>query len=295
MSRTSPAPAPAVVVVAHNGPRQLRRLVDALSPWPIFLHVDANTDDATFSAMTDQLPDNVVLLPRLRAGWARYEVFGAELEGYRQALRTTQARHIVNLTGADYPLASRARIIEVLDHHPDQSFAKIDPLPIEGWGIGRGYDRFWFPQRSWRKQRLLLPLPRRIPRGITPGGGSQMKILTRRHASLVVDVLDNRPGLLQFFRNCWTPDEVIIPSLMLSEELGANWSRESAGFHPWYIDWGPGRPKSPRWLTATDLPLMFAAASRPDTPALFARKFDDNSSALTHAIDVELRNEVVER
>lgn len=288
---TAGQPMPAAVIVAHSEPRQLKRLIDALTPWPVFLHIDARTGPETYGAMTSGLPSNVELLPRLPAGWARYEVFAAEREGYRAALRSTDARHIIALTGSDYPLASQQRICEVLAAHHGKSFAKVQPLPIEGWGIGRGYDRFWFPQRPWRRHRLLAPIPRRIPRELLPGGGSQMKILSRRHAALVVDVLDERPDLLRFFRHCWIPDEVVIPTLLLSDRFGAHWPAEAAGFHPWYIDWGKQPTKSPRWLTTEHLTELAEAAARPDSPALFARKFSDTSDRLVGAIDAQLRGQ----
>ena len=89
----------AVVLIAHDKPRHLARLVAALDGLPIFLHVDRNTPDELFHAMTDDLPDRVRLLPRLDAGWARFEVLAAELSGYRAAYQETDAEHIILGTG----------------------------------------------------------------------------------------------------------------------------------------------------------------------------------------------------
>jgi hypothetical protein len=281
---------PAVVLIAHDKPRHLHRLVVALAPLPIFLHIDANTNEALFAAMTANLPARVRLLPRLSAGWGHFELAEAELLGYRTALTETQASHVILATGADYPLANMERILEELAAEPTRSYAEIAPLPIQEWGLLRGYDRLVFRQRVWRRRRLAWPMPRRIPRPLRPSGGAQTKILTRRHAQLVLDVLDDRPQLLRFFRSCWTPDEVMIPTLLLSEEFGAKWSEEGSSWpHPWYIDWGATPAKNPQWLGLGDLNGLRAAAFRPGVPALFARKFAEDSDDLVAAVDAGLR------
>lgn len=281
---------PAVVLVAHDKPRHLQRLLAALAPLPVFLHIDANTHDELHKEMTSGLGDHVRLQPRLAAGWARFEVLEAELEGYRAALAQTDARHLILATGADYPLASVDTIVQRLAANPDRSYAEVFPLPIREWGLMRGYDRFLFRSRPWRGHRLAWPVPRPLPRGLRPAGGSQTKILSRRHAQLILDVLDDRPELLRWFRRCWTPDEVLIPTLLLSEQLGARWAEQGSSLpHPWYIDWGDAPTKNPRWLGLGDLEALRSAADRPEVPAMFARKFAEDSLDLVAAVDAQLR------
>lgn len=282
---------PAVVLIAHDKPRHLARLIESLTPLPVFLHVDANTEDAVFSAMTDQLPDRVRLLRRLNAGWARFEVVEAELLGYRSALAETQARHVILGTGADYPLVDVPTLVRRLDAEPERSYAEVLPLPIPAWGRLGGYDRLILRHQVWRRHRLASPVPRRIPSGLDPAGGAQTKILTRRHAQLVLDVLDRRPELLRFFRTCWTPDEVMIPTLLNSAALGARWAVEgSSSPHPWFIDWGRTPAKNPRWLELEDFSAVQAAACRQEVPALFARKFGEDGDQLVAEIDATLRH-----
>jgi hypothetical protein len=281
---------PAVVLVAHDKPRHLRRLLAALAPLPVFLHIDANTPEALHAEMTASLPDHVRLQPRLAAGWARFEVLQAELDGYRAALTYTDAAHIILATGADYLLTDVETIVSRLAQHPERSYAEVLPLPIADWGPMRGYDRFLFRSRPWRGHRLIWPVPRRLPRGLRLGGGAQTKILTRRHAQLVLHVLDDEPRLLRWFRRCWTPDEVVLPTLLLSERYGAHWAEEGSSHpHPWYIDWGDAQAKNPRWLDLGDLDALQQAARRPEVPALFARKFAEDSDALVASIDAGLR------
>lgn len=281
-----------MVVLAHDNPAQVRRLIGALDPLPVFLHVDASTPDDQFTSMTRGLPDRVDILPRLKAGWAHPNVLAAELAGYRRALATTDATHLILATGADYPLASVAAIHRALDDHPGSSVLDLFRLPHSWWGRLRGYDRFVFRHWVWRRRRLWLPIPRRIPSGLVPAGGSQTKILTREHAQRLLEVWDEYPRLGGYFRSCWTPEEVAIPTLLSTTRLGiAEPGEVIAGQHPWFIDWGPARSPSPRWLTEGDLPALSAARHRPGFPALFARKFGDASGPVLDLIDRELRAE----
>lgn len=283
-------PLPAVVVVAHDKPRQLHRLIAALDPLPVFLHVDANTPDEVHRAMVNGLPDRVELLPRLRAGWARFEVLEAEVAGYRAALSATDAEHIVLLTGADYPLAPVSTICAELAALGGLSSGDMWSVPSPHWGVLGGYDRFWFRQRPWRQHRLaLLVPPRRVPRGLEPHGGSQSKVLSRRHAQIVVGVWDSRPDLVHFFRRAWTPDEVFIPTVLNSPRF-ADWGTEAeSGPHRWVIEWPPGRAKNPRWLGVDDLDLLRRARTREQSPAWFARKFAEDSDDLVALVDEQLR------
>lgn len=287
---------PAAVVVAHDDPPQVRRLLAALAPLRVFLHVDANSSDEVARAILAGQPERVVALPRIRSGWAHRGILDAEIMGYRAALAETDAEHIVLCTGADYPLQSTRRIVELLDRHRGLSFGDISALPIEHWGPLRGYDRFIAKQFAWRQHRIPLPAFRRIPHQVVPAGGAQNKILSRRHAQLVVDALVGDDALRRFFRTCWIPDEVAIPSILFSPLLGGDWLEASVPCQPlWHINWGrrPGvkPPKSPRWLAMSDLPAIREAASRPGIPALFARKFSSSHRSLVEAIDAELRTE----
>jgi hypothetical protein len=280
---------PAVVILAHGNPQHLHRLIAALQPLPVFLHVDAATPDAVLAAMLFRLPETVRLLPRLTTGWASYGLAEAELSGYRAALTQTNADHVVLCTGSDYPLASADEIAATLAGYAGLSWAEIDALPIKDWGPLRGYDRFLWRNRVRDRRRAWSPIPRPWPRGLRPTGGSQLKILARRHAERLLGVIDERPDLVSYFHEVWIPDETLVPSLLSSPFSGIDLSRELVdGPSAWYIDWASKPSSSPRWLGTDDLPAL-AAARRRSTPALFARKFDESATEVLDAIDAELR------
>lgn len=280
----------AVVILAHDRPQNTHRLVAALDPFPVFLHVDAAAEDDMFAAMTRDLPSRAHVLPRVVTGWASAGLAVAELIGYRHALAHSDATHVALLSGSDYPLRSADAIRARLAANPGRSFVSFHDLPYRRWGVLRGYDRFLFRQRPWRRHRLINPLPRPWPRDIRPSGGSQMKVLSRPHAQRVVDVMRARGDLRRFFSTVWIPDEVLVASVLTSPDLNPGWARQVApGETPWFIDWGRSTRQSPRWLGPQDFPAIAAAARRPDG-ALFARKFGPGSAQLLDRIDAELRS-----
>jgi Core-2/I-Branching enzyme len=286
------APSLACVVLAHNDPVQVRRLIAALDPFPVFLHCDRNTPDEVFAAMTADLPDRCVLLDRLPTGWAKWDAVAAELAGYRAALAATDATHVALLSGADYPLAATTEISAFLAQHRGRSIALYLPMPQRRWGRSGGFARLRYRHLAWRKHMLRLPIPRRLPAGVVPVGGSAYKVLARCHAQAVVDVADSRPHLVRFWRWSWSADETFVGTLLNSPKLVPGWAAEHVDADLWWIGWGGQRRKSPPWLDLAYLDRLAAArAGGPDgVPQLFARKFSSvGGTPLLDAIDRSLR------
>ena len=296
MSETGnePTDALACVVLTHADPVHLHRLVGALDPFPVFVHVDNHSSDAVFAAMIRRPPRRVTFMPRRPSGWAKWETVAAEIDGYRAALRFTDAPHIALLTGSDYPLAGTAEIAATLAGLRGRSIAENQVLPLADWGRFGGFDRFKVPNFAWRKHRIPVPVPRRIPADLTPAGGSQVKILSREHAQLIVDLADSRPDLIKFFQRVWIADETFVPSLLLSAALGARWATESVQANLWWIGWDDTARKSPPWLTDEYFDRLQAGRTGADgsvLPKLFARKFSTQlSTDLLDRIDRELRS-----
>lgn len=277
----------ACIILAHNDATHVRRLVDALDPFPIYLHCDARTSEPTFQAMTHRLPDRVRLLKRQATPWASWGLVGAELAGYRAWLADGRSGHVAVLSGSDYPVASSAAITATLQRHAGFSLAESRMLPIPAWGRDGGYWRFRYAFRPWRKRALLLPIPRPLPSGISLAGGSQFKILAHRHVAALVAAVDAHPHLIARFRRTWVPDETFVHSLLNTAAFVPSFRSELIPHSPWFTNWqNAGRTKSPSWLTCDDLAEIRAASDqRWDHPVLFARKF---SSAINQPVVDEL-------
>lgn len=282
----------ACVVLAHTDPVQVRRLVAALAPLPVFLHCDRSTPAQVFDQMVAGLPPRVTVLPRMATGWAKWENVAAEIAGYRAALATTAATHVALLTGTDYPLAATTEILDFLSRHPDRSLVTYHRLPHPDWGRGGGVARLRYRHWAYRKHMLRLPIPRRLPAGVIPAGGSQVKILSRRHARAVVEVADTRPDIVGFWHRSWVADETFVASVLASPTWAPGWPEEHLDAHLWWIGWDGTRQKSPPWLGMADFGRLADAREHglDGMPFLFARKFGTgHDTAVLDAIDAELR------
>lgn len=284
----------AFLITAHNDPVHVRRLIRALDPFPVFLHCDVRTPQAEFQEMTDGLPAEQIIEPRIACGWAEWGLVSAEIESLRRALTTTSAEHFVVGTGSDYPLASTADISRFLASHRGKSIAAIGPMPRPNWGRSGGLARLRYRHYAWRKQMIRIPVPRSLPRGIVPSGGGQQKILSRRHAEIVVQVHDSRPDLVKFWHRSWSADETFVPTILLSPEFGVNWATESVDAQTWWIGWDGTRRKSPPVLNSGYFDRLRQGRFPRDpgeVPKLLARKFTTlESEELLDRIDEVLRS-----
>ena len=265
----------ACIILAHDDPPHVRRLIRALDPFRIYLHCDARTRDPIFRAMTQDLPDRVQVLERVPTPWASWGLVAAELAGYRAWLAEGGTGHVALLSGSDYPVASSAAIRDVLNQHLHFSLAESRMLPIPAWGRDGGFWRVRYPFRPWRRRALFLPIRRALPAGVSLAGGSQFKILARRHVAALMAAVDAHPHLAARFRRTWVPDETFVHSMLNTNAFVPGFRSELVSQSPWFTKWqNAGRTKSPCWLTMEDVPAIRAARTqRRDRPLLFARKF----------------------
>lgn len=267
---------PAFVVLAHKHPAQVARLAARLAPHPVHLHVDGAIPDDRFAAFAGAAPGNVRLVRRHRSGWASWGLVAAALEGVRSALSEATPSHVMLLSGQDYPLRSADAIGAFFDAHRDTSFVPHWALPNRMWGRFGGMDRLRVPQRPFRGRRLALPLPRRLPRGIRPYGGSMYWALTADAARQVLDACARRPELVRFYRSTWIPDEMFVPTVVMNSAARERVADEALT----YIRWPERGGRHPALLDASELERLRAAADGPSDVGgrarakLFARKFD---------------------
>jgi hypothetical protein len=72
----------AAVILVHDNPSHVRRLIGALSGLQLFLHCDSKTPDAVLAAMVEGAAD-VRLVPRHRTARAQWGMVEGEIAGVR--------------------------------------------------------------------------------------------------------------------------------------------------------------------------------------------------------------------
>jgi len=282
------------IVLAHHYPEQLGRLVRQLAAPQarFFVHVDRGAARAVWAAMRNALADieRVTWLPRYYTHWGSFALVRAALAGLRAAL-AEGCDYALLLSGQDYPVQPVAALEAFLARSGGASFIHLRPLPDGDWpreGAGR-IERWYFVWYGpgFRQRRKLergvskllnwLRGPRRLPRGLTPYGGSQWWCLSARAAAEVVAFTRDNTRAAGFFRHVLIPDEAFFQTALWNSPV-----RDTlTGRNLTYLDWNG--PPFPRVLGLEDFEALRASG------CFFARKFDPAlSGPLLDRIDAEL-------
>jgi Core-2/I-Branching enzyme len=263
-----PGAQPALVILAHADPQQVRRLIDVCYCQPVILHCDRKTPAAVFDSMTSELPRRVILAPRNDTRLASWSLVKVELECIRLALDRTDAEHIVVISGSDYPLIDPSRLAEVLAPFAGMSWMFNVEMPFHPWDIPRFRDgglwrlRHHFVTRndqlvSLGSKPLFNPFRRRIHPDLAPRASAQWKILCRSDAQKLLELLDSRPDLVAFGRSIFTPEESFIASVLSSQQLWGVQALAACEYPPCFANWPSDRAvKHPEWFTVADIPRI---------------------------------------
>lgn len=274
------------LIRAHAAPEQLARLVERLDGGDVrfYIHINSLTDDEVFEAMRARLAgcDHVTWLPRVACRWGGFSLLQATLVGIEGILASGDLPdHALLLTGQDYPLKPPAEIQAHLAERQGRNLLHHYHLPSPEWAAeDGGLKRLRYPyfERIRYKTRLLrLPIPRRLPSGLEPYGGSALWGLTGETLEWLMRFTAERADVLDFFRHTKMPDETFFQTVLLSSPLAGTVDNEL--LH--YQDWSAGSAH-PGTLTAGDLPKLRASGR------LFGRKFDaERDSEILDLLDTE--------
>lgn len=283
----------AIVVLAHDRPKQLALLLSALRHPQVhlYLHVDRHSELAPIAAtLADAGVREVELLPRHATAWGSVELVDAALEGLARGVRD-DCDYFTLISGQDFPLRPVEEILALFERAGSRSYLEHFSLPTSRWRfegrertdfytytvlgrretcIPRGEDTGFL---NW-KGRLLnevlrvrsAPKPvRRFPSYVYPFGGSQWWNLSRAAADRILGFLDEHSDYRHYHTHTLAPDEVFFQSILLGTDFAGEHEivNDTLRFMRW-----PEEESHPRVLTMSDLPAMR------ESEALFGRKFD---------------------
>jgi hypothetical protein len=289
----------AAVVLAHDDPAKVHRLIAALDGVDIFLHCAANAQREVARQILSDVGPNVQAIRRRRTDDSSWSLVEAELAGLELALERSRAEHLIVMSGSCYPLIAVADLEDELARWRGLSRLELHPMPYRGWDTPRNPDGgLWRLRRRYLTVRGTIVRPRGVPvptfrRPIPPElclhASSNWKILARHHAAALLRVLDERRDLVRFWSTTFQAVETCAASILRSPALVGRVAEEVRDDHPWYIDWGPGpRTHHPLWLTDRDFQALEAATAA-SPRKLFARKISSREGALLDRIDEDLR------
>lgn len=241
-----------------------------------YIHVDANTADATFAQMQAAAP-RAQWAVRQPCRWGGFSLVEATLKLINMALADS-CDCLVLLSGQDYPVKHPDQIALALAQSPFAAHLDLQPdfdvaYRWQAWHFeacnNKAVGRLLKIQRlaHWFGIRRALPAPLTAVHA-----GSQWWMLSAPTARTLLDFLAAHPQIAAFFKTTFVPDEMFFQTalrhLLPATQIGP-------ALHQ--IEWEAGS-WSPKSFAPEDAARLVAG------PALLARKFGADG-ATTAAID----------
>ena len=226
----------AYLVLAHDDPAQLRRLLKRLEhpDAASFVHVDGKADPAPFKSAAADIGQVYLCDPSVRVTWAAFSVVEATLRLVDMALaRTTDTcRRFVLLSGADYVIASPTELLRALTVRPDREyirgFAVLAGDSHQAWKVRGRHFRELATRNSWLRRPLfafergLRIFPRQLPSDIIFVSGSQWWALTRNCVAFCLDFARANPSFVRLFKTMFAPDEIFFHTIVHNSPFAAH-------------------------------------------------------------------------
>jgi hypothetical protein len=267
------------LILAHNNPKQLERLVRRLTDdnTDIFIQLDEKTDWVLFEFLADI--DHVYFIEkRVPVYWGTFSIVQATLNGFEEILaknKDQEYSHINLLSAQDYPLKSPVEFRQFLSQHSDRTF--IHALNIrEEWteAMDRvkkfNFGDYRFPGHYLVQYAAnILFLRKKVPEQLVPHGRSQWFTITPECAKYVIDYLNNHDNVKRYFRMSFAPDEFFFQTILMNSPLKDKVINDNLR----YIDFSLGGTH-PKVLTVKDADRMINSKN------FFARKFNQETDGI---------------
>jgi hypothetical protein len=291
----------AFLILAHENPRHLERLIRALptDQSRVFVHLDRKSRTDRFGFLKGS-PSVESLEDRVKVYWSDFSMVEATLQLMRQAMAHPAGfERFVLLSGVDYPLRSAGYIERFFEANHASEFINMTPMPNDELG-----------KRLWRltlyKARSGEPIARNIGRRVLfrlglrprhrdyrpvfgelqPYAGDQWWALTRDACEYVLAFVEQRPEVVEYFRNTPFPDEMFFQTLLANSPFGERVRRSLT-----FVEWKRRGDSHPAVLDATHVERFRAAPEfrvsdwYGDEEMLFARKWPEASEEFVAVLD----------
>ena len=285
----------AYLILAHGNPAHLGRLVAALTSGEssLFVHIDAKTDIHRFRAIQEGSVHWTSR--RVPVYWGEYSMVEAILLLLREAMAAGRYEYFVLLSGSDYPIRSKQYIHQYLTRHAGAEFISIAPVPTPEAGISLGkVNRIAVPS-SRPALKVLMKICARLGMAdrdyrkqlgpLQPYSGSTWWALTRDACGHILEFANRDRSFCKYFEYTYSSDESFFQTILGNSPFSHRIRRSLM-----YDDWSAGGVH-PGMIDERHLALFErrqeVTLDDPFGPGelLFARKFSDESAALTERID----------
>ncbi len=272
----------AYIILAHKNPAQVYRLIQKLDDGKsvFFVHIDKRNADEQFKNLSF-LQNKVRFVKRTKTDWGTYGLVIATLNALKEIKKSDEHfKHIILLSGQDYPIKSNSFIDDFFKHSQHSLFIEYFKIPNhEKWKPRGGLyrvDRYYLGNRLYQKYSAKMlnfllvyisRLKRKLPKNLVPFAGSQWWILDMYAVNYILGFIDKNPGYILFHRHTFAADEIFFQTILLNaqdEQLQKNISTDNKRF----LSWEDTTNAHPDVLTKKHITALR------NSQALFARKFD---------------------
>ena len=278
----------AFLIIAHDRPRELERLVRALDDdsHDIYVHIDKNSQH-DFSSVHDMTHHSrLIFIPRMRVVWGGSSQVDVELALLHAAFSTGEYRYYHLLSGVDYPTKDNDYIHQYFERYNGLNF--ITRVPEISRQRMR-YDQYHFLQNALVGKKLNIW--KYIDFGLCE---AQKALGIHRHHGeplvryinwvsitddVVTELIHNERSIRKRYRWTYCCDEIFLLESIHNPHFAQTIAPQGNLRYIEWVDFSQ-HDSSPRVLTIDDLPLL----EQPDI--LFARKFNlPQSESLYAALD----------
>lgn len=283
----------AYLILAHNNPQQLKRLVGRLCAdnAPIFIHLDKKTQDRqSFYNEINGLKNSRFIEKNTSVNWGGFSVVQAILNSLWEIIACgADFDYISLMSGSDYPIKTAASIEEFFIHNSGQEFIHYRQVSDNVHYEGR-IDRIWYYYdfdniygaygkkgcQSYELEMRRRGIRRSFMEGITPYQGSTWWSLSKLCIIHILKLIEENLDLINFYRYTKFADEQFFQTLVLNSPFAANVFSENI----WYVDWSDALKPHPKTLCVNDFTAL------KNSSCLYARKFDmKRDSAIIELLD----------
>jgi hypothetical protein len=280
----------AYLILAHDNPRHLGLLVEALSSGrsAVFIHIDQKSELNDFSKIKNE---NVFFVEdRISVYWGDFSQVDAILILMKEALAARRDfDRFVLLSGTDYPLHSCQYIENFFECNPHAEFMDLVQMPseAEGKSITRLTHYNYRPsEANSLLTKFALKALKRIGishrrdykkylGNLVTYAGATWWALSRKSCRFILRFVEREVLIVNFFKNTYCPDEMFFQTI-----LGNSSFNEKIRRNLTYTDWSAGGAR-PAYISEKHLAFFrLTSTSTLDDlhcshEMLFARKFSD--------------------
>jgi alr4323 protein len=291
------------IILTHKSPTQLERLIAKLDDEEatFFVHIDLKTNIEQFKYLQKE---NVIFLEdRVDVAWGDFSIVQATLNAMKSVVAHKNNGYTILLSGQDYPIKSKKEIKEYFSKNQDFDFIDGTNIKETNWHnyrrrtiarkinfSSRGkyavifsvfdirslsdFCSFWYnilkfvyfsPLKNYGKLFSHLFKKRKVPFSTQYGGSAWWAL---RHSTIkkILDLIDERKEIVEYYRECLLPDEMIFQTLI---HIIPNYDGQTKDTIN-YANWERKNCSLPVVFDENDLEELLQQPSH----KLFARKFD---------------------